>query len=202
MDFRLSAYPSAVARILSLDGDGLRAMPLVPKACASPQARTEIRKWKARELFPHALSPEGAMIGLYLYYSCNEEAHAMAQDLNTAEGNFWHGIVHRQEPDAVNSGYWFRQVVRHAIFPALREEAARLGFPAGNPPASTWDPMAFIDYCESARARPGSDEAHRPGSAASASALCAFSSEEHLAMQVQLVEWQLLFDYCAREKTR
>jgi hypothetical protein len=123
------------------------------------------------------------MAGLYLYYSCEEEAHVMAQDLNTPEGNFWHGIVHRQEPDAFNSGYWFRQVGNHAIFPALRAEAKQLGFDTGNHIHTTWDPTKFIDYCESARTRPGSDE-------------------ERLAMQIQLVEWQLLFDYCAREITR
>ena len=28
------------------------------------------------------------------------------------------------------------------------------------------------------------------------------AEEERIAMQVQLVEWQLLFDYCARENAR
>jgi hypothetical protein len=153
-------------------------MPLVAKGCASEEARATLNRWKAPDLFPKARSPEGAMAGLYLYFSCQAEAHAIAQDLNTTEGTFWHGIVHRQEPDAFNSGYWFRRVGKHPVFSALRDEARGLGYDSGQ----QWDPLAFIEYCEAARVRPG-------------------SKEEGLAMQVQLVEWQLLFDYCVREKT-
>jgi hypothetical protein len=83
--------------------------------------------------------------------------------------------MHRQEPDPANAAYWFRSVGRHAIFPALRDEAAAAGFDSG----PKWDPFRFIDYFEAARRRPGSEE-------------------ERIAMQVQLSEWQLLFDYCAR----
>lgn len=167
-----------------MDGGGLRAMPLAPRACSSDADVAEVKKRKARELFPQARSPEGAMAGLYLYFSSLDDAHSIAQDLNTPEGSFWHGIMHRQEPDPSNAAYWFRQVGRHPLFPVLREEARLLGFDAG----SQWDPFEFIEFCESARVRPGSDE-------------------ERLAMRVQLVEWQLLFDYCARgtggrEKTR
>ena len=57
--------------------------------------------------FPRARVPEAALSGLYLYFSCWDEAHVIAQDLSSAEGSFWHGIVHRQEPDAENASYWF-----------------------------------------------------------------------------------------------
>ena len=45
-------------------------------------------------------------------------------------------------------------------------------------PTDEWNPMAFIDYCEEARTHPG-------------------SPDELLALDIQLAEWQLLFDYCA-----
>jgi hypothetical protein len=83
-------------------------------------------------------------------------------------------IVHRQEPDAGNAGYWFRQVGAHPVFPALRERAAEIGVDFG--PRS--DPIAFINLCERARQEPGSDA-------------------ERLALETQRAEWQLLFDYCA-----
>ena len=149
-------------------------MPLAPAGAGSEVARDELRRWKAEELFPAARSSRGALSGLYLYFSCLDEAHTIAQDLPSAEGSFWHAILHRQEPDAGNAAYWFRQVGRHPVFSALRVEAERNRFYTG----PEWDPFAFIEFCESARRRPGSEE-------------------ERIAMRVQLKEWQLLFDYCA-----
>lgn len=172
--FHAADYGGDVAGILALNGDGLRPMALAPWECVSPAAREELAKWTARGLFPYGRSPEGAMAGLFLYISALDEAHKIAQDLNTAEGSFWHGMMHRQEPDAANASYWFGQVGRHAIFPELREAAKEHGYDAG----AEWDPFEFIEFCEAARARPGSDE-------------------EFVAMRVQLAEWQLLFDYCA-----
>ncbi len=177
--FRAADYGGDVAGILALNGDGLRTMALAPWECVSPAAREELNKRTARRLFPEGRSPEGAMAGLYLYISALDEAHKIAQDLNTPEGSFWHGIMHRQEPDAANASYWFRQVGKHPIFPALRQGALQYGYDAG----SEWDPFGFIEFCESARVRPGSEE-------------------EAAAMRVQLLEWQLLFDYCARDGAR
>ncbi len=72
------------------------------------------------------------MAGLYLYFSCLDQAHSIAQNIATAEGSFWHGIMHRQEPDAGNASYWFSRVGRHPIFPALHREAAALGLTFGD----------------------------------------------------------------------
>ena len=113
--------------------------------------------------------------GLYLYFDCWDEAHSVAQDINNADGSYWHAIVHRQEPDAGNSRYWFRQVGDHPIFPALRARAAEIGVEFG----TRWAPLKFIDYCEEARKHPG-------------------SPEEQKALEVQRTEWQLLFDWCAK----
>jgi hypothetical protein len=187
VDFRAIDYGGDVARILDLNGAGQRLMPLAgaqgttlgTTQGTTAEARDALRPLQAKDLFPHAHSPLGAMSGLYLYFDCLDEAHVIAQDLDTADGSFWHGIVHRREPDAGNAAYWFRSVGKHPVFPALREEAHLLRFDTGR----EWDPFAFIDFCEGARARPG----------------CA---EEQIALQIQLKEWQLLFDYCAREKSR
>jgi hypothetical protein len=172
--FSSSAYGPAVAEILGLDGSGERLMPLAGGTCSSPEARERLSRTSARELFPQARAPEAALAGLYLYFSCLEECHGLAQEVGTAEGSYWHAVLHRQEPDAGNSAYWFRRAGPHPIFPALRDAAAACGYPAG----SDWDPFGFIDYCERARRRPG-------------------SAEERIAREVQRSEWQLLFDYCA-----
>jgi hypothetical protein len=164
--FDSKAYGDEIAGILALDGNGERLMPLAGGTCSSAEAR---RLLKASRLRPAVLA------GLYLYFSCWEDAHGVAQDLETPEGSYWHGLAHRQEPDAGNAGYWFRLVGKHPIFPDLRARAAEIGIEMGD----GWDPLAFIEYCETARARPG-------------------SAEERKALEVQRAEWQLLFDWCAR----
>lgn len=93
-------------------------------------------------LFPGARAPKGALAGLYLYFGCWQQAHEVAQDDPSAEGSYWHGIIHRQEPDASNANYWFRRVGKH---PVLAQLATRYGH---------WDAAEFIESCE--RAQPGS----------------------------------------------
>jgi hypothetical protein len=177
MQFDPAAYGIEVCEILALDGNGARLMPLALGRCSSERAIERLKGANASLLFRGSHAPAAALCGLYLYFSCVDEAHEIAQDISSAEGSYWHAIVHRQEPDAGNSRYWFGQAGAHAIFRALREAAAEIGVDFG----SRWDPFAFIDLCESAR--------HRPG-----------SLEEKRALEVQRAEWQLLFDYCAAKK--
>jgi hypothetical protein len=173
MPFDPAAYGPDVAAILALDGNGERLMPLAQGTCSSADARAQIDARRAA-LFRDARSPDAALAGLYLYFSCLDECHSIAQNVETPDGSFWHGILHRQEPDPGNSSYWFRRVGPHPVFPALRSAAADLGLDFG----PRWDPLRFIEYCEQARRSPGSEE-------------------EKVALAVQRAEWQLLFDYCA-----
>src|ERR1051325_4571315 len=96
--FDPAAYGPEIAAILALDGNGERLMPLAQGTCSSDRARDQIRAG-GPGLFRGARSPEGALAGLYLYFSCLDECHSVAQDDSTPEGSFWHGILHRQEPD-------------------------------------------------------------------------------------------------------
>lgn len=184
MKFNPNTYGRAVAEILAIDGNGFRLMPLAHGECVAA-AREMLEGKKPADLFPAARAPEEALCGLWLYFSCLDECHRLAQQLPSKEGSYWHAIMHRQEPDPDNSAYWFRRVGHHDIFPTLAQEARRIleqhrgvGFSVG----SDWDPFAFIDFCERARRKPGSEE-------------------ELIARQIQLVEWQLLFDYCATPET-
>ena len=174
MPFCPTAYGPEVAALLALDGNGERLMPLASGTCSSPEAAARLKTLTASGLFPGARAPEAALAGLYLYFSCLDECHTAAQDISSAEGSYWHAIMHRQEPDAGNSAYWFRRVGAHPIFPALREASAACGFAA--PPK--WDPFLFIEACEGARRKPGPEA-------------------ERIALQVQRAEWQLLFEFCA-----
>jgi hypothetical protein len=182
MHFDPMVYGERVARILALDGGGQRLMPLVARKCASTSARELLTGVASRELFPKSKAPDGALAGLWLYFSCFDEAHETAQNDSSAEGSYWHAIVHRQEPDAGNSAYWFRRVGRHPVYHAVGALAAQIltRYPeAGFDPGLDWDPLRFIAFCELARERPG-------------------SQAEAAALEIQRAEWQLLFDYCAQ----
>ncbi len=178
MKFDPTAYGPAVAAILALDGNGERLMPLASGRCSSPEALAKIQAVSPAALFPHSHAPEAALSGLYLYFSCIDQAHETAQSVHTPDGAYWHGIVHRQEPDPDNARYWFRQVGSHPVFPELARRAAEIGLPSRDQP-DRWDPVRFIEICGRANREPASTLAR-------------------MALETQRAEWQLLFDYCAR----
>ncbi|MBY0506758.1 MAG: hypothetical protein K2X03_22755 [Bryobacteraceae bacterium] len=133
---------SIAAALLAAAPDRVPA--LVKHGHGDAQVKQLLADYSAEELFPGARAPRGALAGLWLYFGCWEEAHAVSQDDPSVEGSYWHAIVHRQEPDAANANYWLRRVGRHPVHAALGEIY-------GN-----WDPAAFVTEC--GRARPGSAE--------------------------------------------
>ena len=188
MAFDAQAYGTEVAKILALSDGGQRLMPLVCDAKAQVAAAGKVLNGHhGATLFAEATHPIGAHAGIWLYFSYFDKAHEIAQDDLSSEGSFWHAILHRQEPDDWNSGYWFRRVGKeHPIYQPLAEAAAEIAAQnpgSGLPIATTWDPHAFIEYCAVARTRPG-------------------TLQERVALEVQRAEWQLLFDYCAQTKSR
>jgi hypothetical protein len=171
VEFRPEDYGPDIARILALAGGGKRPMPLVRAGNVSEEA-CEVKHLDSLPVLVRS--------GLYLYSGCWDAGHTAADSVENSNGYFWHGIAHRQEPDPSNAAYWFHKTGKHPIFPRLAAEAAHSGYPpSGKSGSGEWDPFAFIEYCESASRQPG-------------------SPDEQTAMAVQLLEWQLLFDYCAR----
>jgi hypothetical protein len=177
MKFDPTAYGPSVAGILALDGSGERLMPLAAGHCSSAEALAKLQAATPGELFPNSRAPEAALSALYLYFSCLDQSHEISQSIHSPEGAYWHGVMHRQEPDPGNAGYWFRQVGAHPVFPALAKAAQTIGAMDG-----PWDPIRFVEICEQARRQPG-------------------SPLERMALETQRAEWQLLFDYCASQRS-
>lgn len=122
--------------------------------------------------------------GLWLVFDFLDESHQISQDIATVEGSYWHGIMHRREPDYMNAKYWFRRVPRHPVFEELGDTARALfrTHAETDPYAEflehvqPWDPLAFVDLCEAI---------------AKGKAHC-----EALARDVAMSEWRLLFTHC------
>jgi hypothetical protein len=135
------------------------------------------------EFFPGVKEPEAPMAGLFLYFSCLEEAHALADSCDSENGYVWHGIVHRQEGDFGNAAYWFRKASRHPAYQLLGPEVMKIvrSHPEVEFRASRWDPFAFLAFCDRVKSQPG-------------------TLQEQVALEIQRAEWQILFDHCARPR--
>ena len=100
---------------------------------------------------------------LYLYFDCFEEAHNIANDHEgSPEGNWIHAILHRREPDAWNSKYWYARVrIPKKLSQEIAQEALKqLGkeppreletFQKKLSKSGEWEPEAFVDLCDKAR---------------------------------------------------
>lgn len=152
------------------------------------KARTQLDTLKPETLVPGRSPGDRDMAlaciaGLWLYHDLLDDSHLVSQNLSTAEGSFWHGIMHRREPDYSNSKYWFRRVGDHEIFPQLLQAGASVIEGSGTPRPivqllknDRWDPYAFVDCCA---------EHYGQGGAG-----------EQACKRLQQIEWECLFSYC------
>jgi hypothetical protein len=156
-------YPASVAELLAMEHP-ISLGPGKPNEALRAQLKVACRT-----------VPPPCAAGLWLRFDFLDESHAISQeDEGAPDRDFWHAIMHRREPDAWNSKYWWRRVGAHPVLEQLRQRAPEVGYAFSTP-------EAFVDFCERVRGTG--------------------SAEEETAKRVQQLEWQLLFDYCFGESS-
>lgn len=93
---------------------------------------------------------------LWLVVGELDRSHDVSQKDGSAEGSYWHGIMHRREGDFSNAKYWFQRVGTHDVFEQLAywitEEKDNFSatFPTDKLTDPNTLPFNLVDCCESA----------------------------------------------------
>ena len=124
------------------------------------------------------------LAGIWLWNGFLDRSHEISQNIDTPEGSWWHGIMHRREPDPDNAAYWFRRVGDHPLFSALGDRVQKHATQTELPDetqwllhCTDWNPNQFIEACEAARCDSNEDV-------------------RRVLREVAAIEWYTLFDYC------
>jgi hypothetical protein len=129
MSFDPDAFGPELAPLLA--GDRRRGL-----GGAKSQALDQERIVSAVESLGSSDFARCCVAGLWLLIDDLEASHSVSQELHTAEGSLWHGIMHRREGDFGNAKYWFRQAGSHLIYDEISQ---KLG--------AEFDPYRFVDDC-------------------------------------------------------
>lgn len=161
-----NAYPPVIAELLL-------ARPVAPLGPGNPVSRFREKLVALDDAaFGSVVDRDMAACcraGLWLAFGFLDDSHKLSQDVDTPTGSAWHAIMHRREPDAWNSKYWWRRVGPHPVLAQLRERTGEMGY-------TFTTPEAFVDFCEKVRDTKTADE--------------------ELAKRVQHLEWDLFFAWC------
>jgi hypothetical protein len=106
-----------------------------------PQLEAASQTGFAHVAVSQQLAAKAFMSGMWLLFDFLDESHEISQSLPDEWGAYWHGIMHRREPDPGNAAYWFRRVRDDVMQASVRFAARDFGY-------AYHDALAFIDDCE------------------------------------------------------
>lgn len=169
-----ATYTSAIAEVIEKLETGNPLPTLVPQKAWSSELTDALETATLDDLFEgeslkNTTFAEAIKSGLLLWNDALDASHNISQGLANQTGSYWHGIMHRREPDYPNSKYWFGRVGTHPIFPALRERALELFKETADPSDALteigeaiaaqehWDSYQFVDWCQAAEDNADSD---------------------------------------------
>ena len=167
-------YTPAIAEFIEKLEAGNPLPPLVPQEAWSPELTDALASTSLDDLFQgesvkNTTFGEAIKSGLLLWNDALDESHNISQGLANQTGSYWHGMMHRREPDYSNAKYWFGRVGAHPIFPQVRERALAI---LNETPVSSdalarlsetieteeqWDAAQFIDWCQAAEGESADD---------------------------------------------
>lgn len=183
--FITEKYGSLVSPLLSVK-EQITLEPGKP----NEEAGAVLKSLRAHSLFPgeEVRREEMARLclsGLWLLHGYLEESHKISQSIGSEEGSYWHGLMHRREPDFPNAKYWFSRVQFHPVTEQLGDKVpsmvkqADLDFStAFLQQQEQWSADKFVDLCQAV--------------------LMGKSEGSSICLRVAALEWELLFDYCYR----
>lgn len=160
-------YPPLINEIVQKLDARQPLPPLAPEKEWDSELTKQIQATSATDLFDGQTLKDSSLAnavksGLLLWNDALDDSHHVSQSIRSKTGSYWHGIMHRREPDYSNSKYWFARVGSHPIFPTLRvrvldilgaepSQSAQLArYAEAIEQNDNWDAPQFIDWCQDA----------------------------------------------------
>lgn len=132
-------------------------LPLADSGTPADEAVSEFLSEKSSDI------PDIVWAGLLLANGEDEASHRVSQSFEgESDFDYWHGLMHRREPDYGNASYWFRRVGQHPAFDDLPTAIKRIFATINDvsvPPFAeeTWSAADAIEYFHRAADQPGSE---------------------------------------------